>query len=98
MHVTCYGTLRAGFPEQVRVTRIETLNRRAFVTSRERRYQVVAEPEEEDVTVERRPILFAYQRQCVRILSCDGVFAAAGLEVHPVENAVVLVRDELVED
>ena len=95
VHVADGGPLRLRLPEHVGVAGVEALDGGALVAHRERRDQVVAHAEHEDVPVERRPVLLPDDHRVRR--RGRRVGAAAGLEPLVVEDAVVLVGD-LVED
>jgi len=59
---------------------------------------MIPKAEIENVSIEWRTVFFADQDKHFGIALCDRVSTAAWLEVHPVEDAVVLICDQIIQD
>ena len=59
---------------------------------------MIAQAKKEHVAIKGRSVFFANKEQHVRIPLRNRMLSPARLEVHPVENAVVLVGDQFVDD
>ena len=94
MRVVRRRVLCLRFPQHVGVARVEAVDAGALVAGRPGREQVIAKAQEDHVPVEGRPIFLADHHEPIR--GRDRMRAAAGYEELVVEDAVVLVGDQLV--
>src|SRR5580698_5478158 len=97
MHVASKRSLRGSLAEDVRVTRIQAIDPGSLVACGERRDQMIFQANQKDVTPKWRTVFFANHGLDSRLSARNRMLAAAGNKILPVEYAIILVGNQLIE-